>query len=87
MSVLGLNTPEVERKIAAYYSVKFGGKVWCQSSGRKWAIRGEKLPSELPIYSNGWSLLDTISTYQVRRILKRKQTVVDCVTAALKGWV
>ena len=64
---------EVSKKVAAYYSKKFGGVVRCEfdSSKRKYEIQGDRLtpaPELASIYVNGWSLLDYIEPSRARAI-------------------
>ena len=64
----------VEIALGAYYSGKFGGKVWCywDEDKRKYCIRGEGLPARPDLqaqYLNGWSLLDYIAPMKALKLL------------------
>jgi hypothetical protein len=66
---------DVEAALAAHYSKKFRGKVWCifDTSKRAYCIRGENLPAARKlrkVYPNGWSLLDYINPTKARQLIK-----------------
>lgn len=68
-----MNREQVSAAVAAHYSAKFGGKVWCSfdEDRRRYCIRGEGLPAAPDIrdrFPNGWSLLDYLTPTKARQI-------------------
>lgn len=68
-----MNREAICEAVAAHYSAKFNGKVWClwDDDVGKYCIRGEGLPPAPELaatYPNGWSLLDHLSPSKALKI-------------------
>lgn len=76
------NRKRIEDKLAAYYSLKMNGKVWClwDEERRAYCIRGEGLPPHPDLkeqYPNGWSLVDYIKPNKALRLIGESKRYID----------